>query len=441
MNENFSTQSKNSLTGKLVVLAVLIAISWIATMFVWNIVQERDNRQTEAADEISGLWSRPQVVAGPVLTIPVETTNFTNAGERIVSSMTLTLLPQNLSYNSQIETQLLKRGVYDTPVYTTLVNASGNFDLSDIEQTSPGARILWDQAAISINVSDTRGVSSAVTLKLDGKEYEMLPSSKFTTLDDSGIHADVAINPKQPNYTFSFELPLKGSREISFLPLGENTNARVSSNWRAPSFSGEFLPENRTITGDGFEANWKIASYGKNIPQSWLGSATIDTETLQSKAFGVGLYQEVNLYTMIDRATKYSMLFISLTFLTFFMYEVLSGLRIHPMQYLLVGLAIALFYLLLLSFAEIIGFLSAYLVAATSITVLISGYCFSVLKAKRRALTIATLLTALYSYLYILLQMDQYSLLFGSVLIFGVLTTVMFITRNLDWYSLNDKRS
>jgi inner membrane protein len=429
------------LTGKLLMLAALVFITWIATMFVWGVIQDRESRQETASAETSEQWSRPQMIAGPVITIPVEKTNVTTTGERVVNTTTLTLLPQKLSYESQVESQTLSRGVYETPVYTTTVNGSGSFDITDIDTAaSAHTQILWDKAVVSINVSDTRGISSMFDLTVNGDKYPMLPSSEFTTLNGSGVHANVSIDPNQPDYTFSFELPLKGSREISFLPLGEDTNVLVKSDWNAPSFTGEFLPEERTITESGFEATWKITSYGKNLPQYWIGNSSIvDGESLISKSFGVGLYQEVDFYTMVDRSTKYSILFITLTFLTFFMYEVLAGLRIHPVQYLLVGLAIALFYLLLLSFAEIIGFLPAYLVAAIATTVLITGYCFSVLKAKKRAFSIAALLTALYGYLYILLQMDQYSLLFGSVLLFGVLATVMYITRDLDWYSLNNK--
>jgi inner membrane protein len=429
------------LTGKLLMLAALVFITWIATMFVWGVIQDRESRQETASAETSEQWSRPQMIAGPVITIPVEKTNVTTTGERVVNTTTLTLLPQKLSYESQVESQTLSRGVYETPVYTTTVNGSGSFDITDIDTAaSAHTQILWDKAVVSINVSDTRGISSMFDLTVNGDKYPMLPSSEFTTLNGSGVHANVSIDPNQPDYTFSFELPLKGSREISFLPLGEDTNVLVKSDWNAPSFTGEFLPEERTITESGFEATWKITSYGKNLPQYWIGNSSIvDGESLISKSFGVGLYQEVDFYTMVDRSTKYSILFITLTFLTFFMYEVLAGLRIHPVQYLLVGLAIALFYLLLLSFAEIIGFLPAYLVAAIATTVLITGYCFSVLKAKKRAFSIAALLTALYGYLYILLQMDQYSLLFGSVLLFGVLATVMYITRDLEWYSLNNK--
>ncbi len=440
MNEILQKPHKgNQLTGKLIILAVLMVISWAATMFVWGVIQDRERRQETASNEISEQWSRPQVIAGPVITVPVEKTTITTTGERVVNTTALTLLPQKLSYESHVESQLLTRGVYVTPVYTATIRGAGNFDLFDIAlEASSDTRILWDKAVVSINVSDTRGISSMFDLTINGDKYQMLPSSDFSTLDGSGIHTNITIDPHQPDYTFSFELPLKGSREISFLPLGEDTNVVVKSDWNAPSFTGEFLPEERNITERGFEATWNITSYGKNLPQYWLGnSAIVNNESLLAKSFGVGLYQEVDFYTMVDRSTKYSILFISLTFLTFFMYEILSGLRIHPMQYLLVGLAIALFYLLLLSFAEVIGFFPAYLVSTVATTILITGYCFSVLKAKKRALSIGALLIALYGYLYILLQLEELSLLFGSILLFGVLTTVMYITRDLDWYALN----
>lgn len=444
MTEIFKNPNpSNQLTGKLIVLVVLIIISWAATMFVWGIIQDRESRQETASSEVAKQWSYPQTIAGPVITIPVEKTTITSSGERIVNKTNLTLLPQTLSYESQIKSQLLKRGVYETPVYTTDINGSGNFDLSEITLESPAnTKILWDEAVISINVSDTRGISTVVDITLNEVKYQMLPSSNFSTLDNSGIHTDVKINPNQPDLAFSFALPLKGSREISFLPLGENTNVVIKSDWSAPSFQGEFLPEERQLTEGGFTAAWKVTSYGNNLPSYWQSdSSVVTSELLLAKAFGVGLYQEVDFYTMVDRSIKYSILFISLTFLTFFMYEVLAGLRIHPIQYLLVGLAIALFYLLLLSFAEIIGFLPAYLLAAIVTTALITGYCFSVFDAKKRAFSITILLTALYSYLYLLLQLDQYSLIFGSVFLFAVLTTVMYITKDINWYSLKNKNT
>jgi inner membrane protein len=444
MNQNQLLENKNvQLTGKLVVLAVLIGVTWLATMFVWGVLQDREYRQVEASQEVSEQWSRSQVVAGPVLTVPVEKTAVTAQGERVTTQTTLTLLPKSLSYESNIETQVLQRGVYEVPVYTTEVKGAGSFDLTDIDTDitdSMSTRILWDKAVVSINVSDTRGISSQFDILFNEKQYPLLPSSEFTSLDRTGVHASVVVLPTQPNYEFSFTLPLKGSREIAFLPLGENTRAVVRSFWNAPSFTGEFLPEERSVTEEGFEASWNVASYGKNLPQYWLGETAVESGELLSKAFGVGLYQEVDFYTMVNRSVKYSILFISLTFLTFFLYEVLVGLRIHPMQYLLVGFAIALFYLLLLSFAELIGFMSAYILSTGAITLLLSAYSFSVLRAKKRAFSITALCVALYGYLYILLQLDELSLVFGSVLLFGVLATVMYITRNIDWYSLSKNK-
>ena len=309
-SENLQSQPKNNqLASKLVVLAVLISVTWIATMFVWGVVQDRENRQEEASGLISEQWRRPQTIAGPVLTIPVEKTNVTAEGERVVKLATLTLLPKDLVYDSQVGTELLKRGVYEIPVYTTTVSGSGNFNLSDIEKRSlAGARILWDQAVVSVNVTDPRGISSMFNLAFNGKQYEMQPSSKFRALDSSGVHTNVAIDSNQTDHQFSFALPLKGSREISYLPLGENTDVTVDSSWKAPNFTGAFLPENREVTKDGFKADWKITPYGKNLPQSWLGTVAVDRETLRSKAFGVGLYQAVDFYTMVNRATKYSIL-------------------------------------------------------------------------------------------------------------------------------------
>jgi inner membrane protein len=442
MNENLNTQPKNyQLTKKLIVLALLIGISWIATMFVWGVVQEREANQRGTTNLVSEQWSRPQIIVGPVLTIPVETANITTTGEHVIDKSTITLLPQNLSYESDIKTETLKRGIYTTPVYTTAIDGSGSFDLTDINQNIPvDTRILWDKAVLSINVSDPRGISSVFDLDLNHQTYQMLPASEFPLLNRSGVHTNISIDPNQLNQSFSFSFPIKGSQEISFLPLGENTDVTIKSDWAAPSFTGEFLPESREISENGFMATWKISSYSKNLPQSWSSDdTTLDSNTLLTKAFGVGLYQEVSFYTMIDRSIKYSILFICLTFLTFFMYELLAGLRIHPMQYLLVGLSIALFYLLLLSLAEIIGFLPAYLASTIATTLLITGYCFSVLKAKKRAFSITAILIALYGYLYILLQLEQFSLLFGSVLLFSVLATVMYITRNLDWYTLNNR--
>lgn len=433
-------QNNGSITSKLIALAILVIISFVASLFVLGVVQERESRQTDAIGKTSEQWSNSQLISGPVLTVPVESVVVTAAGEPMVNTSTLVLLPKELQYDAEIVSQVLTRGIYDIPVYTATVHGSGSFDLSAAEQTlTEGTKVLWHKAVVSVNISDTRGIVSTFDISWNDTSYQFMPASEFTLLDESGVHAVVSVDPTQPKHSFDFVMPLKGSEKVMFLPLGENTKLSMSSDWVAPSFQGAFLPTERSLTADGFSAEWEVASYGKNLPQSWVsGESVVNEELLLSKSFGVSLFEEVGFYTMVDRSAKYAILFICLTFLTFFLYEVLSGLRIHPVQYLLVGFALALFYLLLLSFSEVIGFLPAYFTSVLATTTLVTGYSFSVLHAKGRAFSITALLLTLYTYLYILLQLESLSLLFGSVLLFAVLAITMYITRNLDWYSLKN---
>lgn len=328
--------------------------------------------------------------------------------------------------------------MYESPVYTATIQGDGRFNIADAIKSVPtDAKIRWEKAVVSVNISDTRGITAPVELNFDGNTYTLKPASDFLLLGESGVDSEVVVDASSDIHQFSFNVPVKGSHEFGFIPLGKDTTIVLKSDWSDPSFTGDFLPGVRNITSDGFEAAWNITSYGKDLPQYWLSDSLDAPAQYDFETVRVGLHQTVDFYTMIDRATKYSILFIGLTFLTFFMYELLAGLRVHPMQYMLVGFAIALFYLLLLSFAEVIGFFFAYWGAVAATTMLITAYCASMLKAKRRAFSIGLLLLALYGYLYILLQLDQYSLVFGSVLLFGVLATVMYLTKDLDWYSLN----
>ncbi len=436
-NEQYAKQPK--LGNKLLVLGLLILVLWASTMFVWGVVQEREQRREGVLTEVKDQWGRAQVIAGPILTVPVEWTNVLPTGGSVITTDTLTILPKGLSYESTLTSEMRTRGIYEVPVYTTSVRGSGTFNLDGLETQSmfKDAVILWDRATLSMSITDTRGITSSVKVGWNGKDIQWSPASQFKLLGEQGIHASVPVDVQEKQYSFTFEIPIRGTETISFLPMGEDTNVRIQSDWNAPNFIGNFLPGERAINDAGFSAEWHISSLGKNIPQYWVGSsAQVSEETLLSEAFGVGLHDAVDLYTMIDRATKYSILFISLTFLIFFMYEVLAGLRIHPMQYLLVGLAIALFYLLLLSLAEVIGFLKAYIVSVLAITGLITGYCISVLKVRKRAFWVTALLALLYGYLYILLQLEEFALLFGSFFLLVVLAVVMYLTRHFDWYEL-----
>lgn len=437
------TTGKTSLFSKVFVIGLLIVVAWVPTMFVLGLVNERSNRANDAVAEIATQWSREQTLSGPVLTIPVNVPVTNAAGERTVKEEAIFLLPDTLNYDVSLDTQVLSRGIFDARVYNSVVQGSGTFSLDQIDLSGITGTIEWDKASLSIGIPDTRGLDSGAVVTWNNSDTRFEPGVPTDLLGETGISAPVAVNRFASEHTFSFEIHLRGSEGINFAPLGKTTTVSVSSNWNSPNFTGEFLPKEREVTEDGFTANWAVSSFGRSLPQSWTGPLAFTDQTVQANiknaTFGVELHEHVDFYTQADRSVKYSILFIALTFLAFFMFEVLSKLRIHPMNYLLVGLAIAIFYLLLLSFSENIGFLWAYVLSTAAVTTLITLYCRSVLQAKKRAGIIMVLLLALYTYLYVLLQLDELSLIFGSIFLFAILSTVMYLTRNINWYELSDK--
>ncbi|HKL14294.1 MAG TPA: cell envelope integrity protein CreD, partial [Balneolaceae bacterium] len=233
-------------------------------------------------------------------------------------------------------------------------------------------------------------------------------------------------------YSFAFELVLNGSTGLLFSPVGEETSVQLESDWTNPSFAGSFLPAVREVNDDGFQSEWKVLHLNRNFPQQWNGA----NKEVASTTFGVDLLLPVDEYQKTMRTAKYAIMFIALTFLTFFMIELLSGSVIHPVQYLLTGFALLIFYTLLLSISEYIAFGLAYLIAAAAIISLITVYSFSVLPDKRKTGIVFGVLTLLYGYLYILLQLQDYALLMGSIGLFTVLASVMYLTRQIDWFEI-----
>ncbi len=228
---------------------------------------------------------------------------------------------------------------------------------------------------------------------------------------------------------------MQGSEQLEFLPLGGETKVDIKSRWSSPSFTGAYLPNTREVT-DGFSANWSISSFGRSYPQQWVDGET-DQQTILNARFGVSLIQSVDFYTKIDRTIKYAVMFIAITFLAFFLFEILSKIKIHPFQYLLVGFALALFYLLLLSFSERFGFLPAYVISTMATIGLIASYSAKVLKANKKASIVSALLALLYSYLYVIVQLEDLALFYGSILLFALLALTMYLTRNIDWYRID----
>jgi len=394
-----------------------------------RLIQERNSLRNSAISEVSYKWGNPQTVAGPILTIPYKT-YYKKDKEIIEEIQYASFLPEDLQIKGTILPEERKRGIYKVVVYNTNMDVTGTFSKPDFSDWKIlDKNILWDQASISIRIPDMRGIKDAIIVNWNNKDYEVNPGINYQTIY-TGVSSFVNISD-EAKYKFAFNLNLNGSEYLHFVPLGKQTNINIKSNWSNPSFDGAFLPNNHTITEKGFEANWKVLHLNRSFPQQWIG----DSYEVNSSSFGVKLLLPVDHYQKSERSVKYAIMFISLTFLIFFFTEILNKKRIHPIQYLLVGLGLSIFYTLLVSLSEHFSFNLAYLIASSSIITLITAYSHSMLKNVRLTSIVALVLIILYAFLFIILQLQDYSLLLGSVGLFLTLAIVMYLSRKVNWYS------
>lgn len=414
---------------KVLAIAVIGGACFVAGLLVMGLVEERQNRAGEVRKEIAQGWGERQIIIGPLLV--AETPVVQGASSYLEK---VYVLPATLRYETTLEPEVRSLGIFKSVVYTSKVKVSGEFSPDDMDTLiSRGIRT----ATLAVAITDTRGIERQFDLGWNGTSFAFEPGPGFDARGSSGLHATVPVSgvAKIP---FAFELQLKGSEGISMAPLGTETTLSVTSPWPTPQFVGASLPASRDITKDGFTAEWRLSSLGRSYPPTWQGEKT-DFSQLAESATGVDLHIGIDAYDMVGRSVKYAILFILITFAAFFLFDVLARVRVHPIQYLLVGSALALFYLLLLSLAEQIGFTFAYLLSTVLTAFLVTAYSAFVLKSKRRALPIFALLAVLYAYLYFILSLEDYALLAGSVLLFVLLAAVMYMTRNTDWFSLGKK--
>ena len=414
----------DSITGKLIVIAIIGGACFAARLMVYRLVAEREERFATVKQEIANSWGVRQVLVGPMLIFSPETTH-----KDLPPPLKLYLLPETLHLQTELIPEKRSRGIFDTIVYTSRTKVSGTFLASEIARVGGSER----NAIFSVGITDTRGIEKQLDLSWGKEVYPFRPSAKSAMASASGIHTGVPVRTGASVIPFSFDIELKGSEGISFAPVGKETYIAVASKWGKLKFTGEFLPASREITDSDFSAEWNISSFGQTYPGSW-SDGEVDQSQLLNSAAGVDLLQSIDIYDQLYRSIKYAILFIVITFAAFFVFEILAGLRIHPVQYLLIGASLALFYLLLLSLSEHIGFLPSYLLSTLMTALLITVYSTKVLQSRRRAYPIFALLVILYGYLFFVLQLEDYALLFGSLLLFVLLSMAMHLTRNVNWF-------
>jgi inner membrane protein len=376
-----------------------------------------------------------------MLVVPTERTAM-DGGISKVYRENLFILPTRLDVSADLKQEAQPRyvGIYQVPVYVASLKLTGTFDfdadLPDIQARYAGLTYRWEQARLRVPLSQVRSLRELGNARFGTMHLAFAPVGHGAY---AGMDAAIQLGEALPRSPLSFDIELKmaGSRELSVLPLGGTTTVQLRSDWPDPSFQGAFFPATRSITSHGFDATWQVLQLNRSFSQSWMESEG-DPEALAASAFGVGLYQAVDIYQRSERAMKYALLFIALTFLTFFAWEHLTRVRLHPLQYLLVGLALSIFYLLLIALSEQISFAAAYWSAAIALVTLIGTYLAGALRKRQRGVVAAIAMIGVYAVLYALVLSENYALLMGSIVLFAALAVVMFVTRNVDWYASSD---
>ncbi len=454
-SSRFGSWVKNSLLVKLGFIGFLILFLLIPNSMIQGLIYERQGRLDDAMREVSTSWGGAQTIIGPILSIPFSEWTQLSDGKKVESIQTAYFLPLSLQVDGNVNPEIRKRGIYEIVLYQSELNISGKFSKPDFAAMHiQPENVHWDQAKLSLGISGMSGIKNSINLDWAGTSTRLEPGTASAIVLPSGVSNAVALAPDQAAYNFKLGLKLNGSGFLKFEPVGKETKVKLASTWPSPSFEGEFLPDERSISAAGFEASWTVLDLNRNYPQQWkdkdysfIRSNNAGDQAAQhygvanpnqpTSSFGVRLIQTVDEYAKTDRSSKYAILVIGLTFLIYFFFEILRKFHIHPFQYLLVGLALSVFYLLLLSLSEHLGFNKAYFLAAGVTIALITMYSAGVFKIRRLTFQLFLLLTLIYGFIFIVLQLEDYALLAGSVGIFAALAAVMFYSRNVDWYNLS----
>ena len=410
---------------KMGTLSILILLLLIPQVMVQDVIRERQTNQEEVERDIASRWGLSQTVTGPIITIPYQDTSY---------SANIHILPKELNISGELDTALLHRAIYEVMTYKTDLQIEGSFDVSIVESLGLDPKnIQWQKASLSLGISDLKGIQERIRVTWDSNEFNMNPGIDQRQNFSQGVSAPVTIMPHDM-VNFTITLPIKGSDRLAFVPVGEMTRIKLTSACPNPSFDGDIIPVDRDVNSNGFSAEWKVLNINRPFPQVYLDR----TYDIQETTLGVSLRVNIDHYLKSMRSAKYAILMIAMTFITFFFMEVMNKKKIHPIQYILIGLVLVVFYVLLLSLSEQnnIGFDLAYLIASSAVISLVTFYTYSALGSVRKGGVIFSILTVLYGFIYIILQMAEQSLLVGSIGLFLFLAAVMITSRKVDWYKI-----
>lgn len=429
MENQMQTPQKNSVfqssTAKMILVGILTLVLLIPLTLVQDLIVERSMRQKEVISETTAKWGNSVYFYGPILKIPYKDamTGSTNHAY---------FFPENLNNKSEVTMEKpLERSIYKSNVFSTKMQFDGKYNNLDfVSKGIPTENIYWNRAKIIIRTTNLKSLKDEVKMKLGNQNllFESVANSTNDSIESLETNY-FDYQSLQNNATFNFDISFNGSKQIKMVPIGKTTDAKITSNWNSPNFNGNFAPVSREITAKGFTANWKILHFNRPFAQQYFEVLP----ELGKYAFAVDFITPVDEYQQNERASKYGFLVIGLTFLIFFLIQSISKINIHIFQYSMIGITLIMFYTLLISITEHSSFSFAYIVAATSVIALISLYSISILKDKKFPLFIGISLTVLYTFIFVIIQLEDYALLVGSIGLFAILAAVMYFSRKIEW--------
>ena len=429
---------RNKLIIKSFFIAVLVLALLIPTFIIMFLARERKERKQEVTNEISNKWSSAQTVTGPFLTVPYIEMGANNVPERKF----LYFLPEQLNINAVIEPEIRSRSIYKVPVFTARpIVLKGKFSNNSLASLSINPlSVKWEEAKFCIGIDDLKGVKQQ-TIKWNEQLVSLQPGLPENNMVRQGISALMPLDSGfiEKENSFSIELTLQGSEHLYCAPLGNSTKIHFSSSWPSPAFDGKYLPDTEKVSNKGFEADWAVSQFNRDFPKIFTSNSSISTSAVSNSGFGVILLSPFDAYAHTLRSLKYAILVIGLTFFACFFTEIFQKRPVHPLQYILIGMALVIFYTLLLSISEYVQFPIAYLIASGATVLLLSWYTQSIFKKTKTVFIFASLLSALYLFIYVLIQMEDNALLFGSIGLFVLLAVAMYLSRKIDWYGMDNK--
>jgi len=443
----FSHWIKTSITARMIMIATIILILLIPLAFIKDLIREREFRQDDVVNEINEKWGSEVILYGPILKVPYKTykeksvynpETKLNTVEKESFLNYAYFFPKTLDFKASAASKTKKRNNFESVVYESNISITGSFDNPNFTSKSIKEKdIIWNKSSILFKTSNLKGIKSQVAIQFDKNNYELETNYHSDKKDKNGLDELESSYIKAENIdftisqNFNMDLSYNGSKSMRFIPIGKTTTTKMTSNWTNPSFAGNYLPqdEGEKVTKNGFSANWKVLDINRPFSQQFFNHLP----NLNEYAFGTNFIVPVDEYQKSNRSAKYGFMVIGLTFLVFFLIQTMSKINIHPFQYVMIGVALVMFYTLLISISEHSSFLKAYLIAGSAVISLITLYSKSILKSTKFVFLIGTCLTVLYGFIFVIIQLENYALLVGSIGLFIILAAVMYVSRKIDW--------